>query len=226
MSKRRETAKRLGRKWKEKGHAYENLFNAAFDNRRKINYSKPTSDCTVDDATLRELASLWPGKRSVSLKSSSTATFHLGNIPELSDKPSYQASLHKKVVGKKMATCGIHSKSWEEQLAALKNPKFWHRYLLAKGELYVQLQEDRKTYVFFAMEDVISLICEKAEWRLLETGRIKGDLPIVTDKGAIRKAAVLTFEYKSFALGFHSGNNAYVFCEVLKQHLQHKSIVQ
>ena len=225
MSKRSETGKKLGRKWKLKGHAHENLFNANFDKRKNINYSEPSSDCEIDDNVLREVASLYAGGRTVSLKSGSTAQFHLGNIPELSDKDFFKASLHKKIVRNKPATCGVHSRSWAEQLEVLKSPSFWVKYL-GKGDFYVQLERDQKNYAYFSMKDVIRFICERTEWRLLETGRIKGDLPEKTSGRKAIKAAVLTFEYRpehgSFVLGAHGGENGYRFCDILKQNLNHK----
>lgn len=225
MSKRSETGKKLGRKWKLKGHAHENLFNASFDKRRAINWSEASSDCEIDDNILREVESLYAGGRKVSLKSGSTAQFHLGNIPELSDKEVFKASLHKKLLRNRPATCGIHSKSWGEQLKVLRSPSFWLKYI-GKGDFYVQLEKDRKHYAYFSMQDVIQFICKKAEWRLLETGRIKGDLPEKTSDGNYRKVAILTFEYRpehdSFVLGAHGGKNGYRFCEILKQNVPHK----
>jgi len=227
MSKRSETGKKLGRKWKLKGHAHENLFNASFDKRRDINFSEASSDCEIDDNILREVESLYAGGRKVSLKSGSTAQFHLGNIPELSDKDAFRASLQKKIIRNKPATCGTHNKSWDEQLKVLKNPSFWGKYI-GKGDFYVQLEKDHKNYTYFAMKDVIRFVCEKTEWRLLETGRIKGDLPEKTPSGKTKKAAVLTFEYRpehdSFVLGAHGGENGYRFCEILKQNLDHKTL--
>lgn len=225
MSKRSETGKQRGKRWKLKGHAHEGLFNASFDKRRDLNYSEASADCEIDDSTLEKIAPLGAGGRRVSLKSASTAQFHLGNIPELSDKDSFKASLRKKKIGNKLATCGVHSKPWSAQLAVLKDRTFWAKYL-GKGDLYVQLEKDKEHYVFFAMNDVIEFVCQKAQWRLLDTGRIKGDLPEKTATGDFKKAAVLTFEYRpehgSFVLGAHGGKNGYRFSEILKQHLKHK----
>jgi hypothetical protein len=109
----------------------------------------------------------------------------------------------------------------------LKSRSFWVRYV-GKGHFYVQLEKDQKSYTYFSMNDVIRFICERTEWRLLETGRIKGDLPEKTSGGKVKKAAVLTFEYRpehgSFVLGAHGGENGYRFCNILKQNLDHKTL--
>ncbi len=195
------------------------MFNARFFRKGALNLSGASSDCLINKSTAEKLSKLKVSGDSVSLKGSSTAQFHLGVIPELSDKESYKGSLVQAIVRGRTATCGTHSVPWEEQLRILRSVKFWKRYL-GKGDYYVQLGEDGKTYSFFSMRDVIDFIVRATKWRLLETGRIKGDLPDPTAKNPHRYSQVLTFEYRpehgSFVLGAHGGRNGFKFARILE----------
>ena len=222
MSKRVETGKKLGREWKEVGHANEFMFNAKFFKRQKLNFEGASADCLVNDKTFSSLARLGVEGREVSLKSGSTAQFHLGLIEELSQKEHYRRSLVTKILRGRPATCGTHHLPWDDQLLVLRSRSFWRKYL-GKGDFYCQLERDKASYTFFSMERVISFIIENTQWRLLETGRIKGDLPVKQKKGGFRYRAVITFEFRPektcFVLGANGGQNGYLFCDILKQHI-------
>lgn len=222
MSKRVETGRKLGREWKEVGHAAEFMFNAKFFKRDKLNFDGPSADCLVNDKTFESLRTLGVEGREVSLKAGSTAQFHLGVIDELSNKEHYKRTLATRMVRGRPATCGKHHLSWEDQLEVLRSKSFWRKYL-GKGDFYCQLEKDGKSYTFFSMEHVISFIVENAQWRLLETGRIKGDLPAAGKKGGFRLRPVITFEFRPekglFVLGANGGQSGYLFCDILKQQI-------
>lgn len=227
MANRKATGRRLGRQWKEEGHANEFMFNAKFFRRSPLNFAAASADCIVNDETQAKLAGLGVEGRMVSLKSGSTAQFHLGNIEELSDKAAYERSLTQRSVRGRLATCGTHSISWDQQQVVLRDADFWWR-ILGKGDYYCQLEKGRVNYTFFAMREVIQFIVDQAEWRLLETGRIKGDLPRKLVNGRVKLTQVLTFEYRpehgSFVIGAHGGQNGFKFNEILKQHIRYKTL--
>ncbi len=222
MSKRSETGRKKGKRWKAKGHAEEALFNARFNRAEKLNMSGASADCRVDDETAAELVSLNVQGREVSLKAGRTAQFHLGDIPQLSDKSYYHGTLRQVMVGGRVQTHGSHRQSWSQQVAVLSSEEFWSEYL-GKGDYYVQKLPGGKQYVFFAMKDVVKFVASRTIWRLLETGRIKGDLPVRNSTGVESSRAVLTFEYReshgSFALGAISGSNAHLFARILQQNI-------
>lgn len=162
------------------GHTEEKLFNQQFGNEDdKINFSGNTYDCLI---TNPEYLHLFDKEPTISLKCGQTIQFHLGNIPELSDKEYYKSSIK---VNTKEESCGQHSISFEEQLLHLKSVEFWNKYL-KKGNYYCHLINGE--YIFIDMDDVIKFIIENVSWRLLDTGRIKGDL--------FNKKGVITFEYR------------------------------
>lgn len=227
MTKRQETGRRMGRQWKELGHAREHVFNALFHRRGPLNTTGASADCEVNDETAERLADLGVIGRRVSLKGGASAQFHLGVIEELSDKEEYKNSLTTRMVRDKPATCGTHSVNWYAQQQVLRDESFWQRRL-GKGDYYCQIEKDNKGFTFFSMADVIRFIVEKTRWRLLETGRIKGDLPRINKDKSATLVQVLTFEYReehdSFVLGAHGSRNGYKFCYILKQHIKYKTL--
>jgi hypothetical protein len=198
------------------------MFNAKFFSRDPLKFSSASADCQINEETALLLAELGVAGRTVSLKSGAAAQFHLGTIEELSDKDSYKKSLEKRVVRGRAATCGTHSKTWTEQQQVLADVEFWNRRL-GKGDYYCQLESDKVSYTFFAMSEVVRFISEHARWRLLPTGRIKGDLPDPTKGNQEKMSAILTFEYRpehqSFVIGAHGGQNGYRFTQILKKHI-------
>lgn len=209
---------------KNSGHASEVAFNSLFGQKstKEMNFSGAGADCEVQKKVYTDLLRKELGLKSftVSLKSAKTWQFHLGVVPELSDKEFYAKSLHTIKKGNKMVTSGIHSLDWENQLKVLKSKSFWEKYL-KKGELLVYTI-DKETYYFFKMDDVIDFIRKNFVWRLLETGRIKGD--VFNKAGKLQKGRI-TFEYrddetkKCFVLGAHSGKNGHLLFLILKEYL-------
>jgi len=70
------------------------------------------------------------------------------------------------------------------------------------------------------MIDVINFIVERCTWRLLSTGRLKGDFEDKSSKS--KKRAILTYEYrtkhKSYFLGASGGQGKF-FIQLLKQNI-------
>lgn len=237
-TKRVESMSRKGREVKESGHAWEVVFNAYFHKRQGIlNLSGASNDCFITDIkSLEVLKPLNVDGFRVSLKSGNTWQFHLGAIPELSDKNFYLSSL-KKIIPpgkKKEETHGTHHISFERQLEVLKDPKFWWTYL-GKGD-YLCFTNRVGLWRFFSMKDVINFIITNTSWRLINTGRIKGDLlkEIINKDGSrtFRKYSVITFEYNekknSFFLGAGGGQgegaNGFRLMQILSNNIQYRDI--
>jgi hypothetical protein len=201
---------------KELGHAEERTFNAFFGNKnqRDVNYSNPSSDNEVTNRQYQEELTSKLGKLksfNVSLKSGVTWQFHLGRIDELSP-----LSKIKVIKTSKGETKLIHSISFLKQQSILSNSSFWLKYL-GKGDLLCY-NDKKKKYTFFRMDKVIQFICEKVEWRILDTGRIKGDL--LLNK---KRRSILTFEYRDtknqFAIGAMGGKSGLLLFEILRSNL-------
>lgn len=199
------------------GHKKEKIFDQKFNKGNgSINFSGASEDCTIDknDPILPLLESkLGLKANTVSLKSSNTIQIHLGNIPELTNKQEY-------CVVSQNPTCVDHKVSFQDQKAALAKTSFWNKYL-KKGEYLVYQQKDG-SYVFFNMNSVINYIIKNCKWRLLPTGRLKGDF---YNKNKKKLVQYLTYEYrakkKAFVLGAHGGKKGYEFIELLKLNLNH-----
>tara|TARA_R100000152_G_C6777177_1_gene206872 strand:+ start:123 stop:776 length:654 start_codon:yes stop_codon:yes gene_type:complete len=200
---------------KRRGHAREREFNRVYGYEDDdINHSGASADCEIREGheILEELHShIGSSSRSVSVKGGNTIQIHLGNLPELTDKERYRILSHG-------PTCVDHGVSFAEQVNFLKTPSFWNKYL-KKGDVMAYSYDDGK-HVFFNMDDVVNFICERIEWRLLHTGRLKGDFV-----SGNSKKQLLTYEYrskkKSFVLGAHGGSKGREFIEVLKANLRH-----
>ena len=95
------------------------------------------------------------------------------------------------MVNDKYETHWKYSNSFDNQKLYLKSYDFWKKYL-KKGNLLCY-NDKRGNYTFFKMDSVIDCIRKNFKWRLLETGRIKGDCFI---DGKIRKG-VITIEYRN-----------------------------
>lgn len=214
---------------KNSGHASEVAFNSLFGKKsvKDMNFSGAGADCEVQKENyikvLKDKFNI--EKFTVSLKAAKTWQFHLGVIPELSDKEIYIRSLKTISLKNKSVTSGTHNIDWEKQQEVLRSKSFWDKYL-KKGELLVYTS-DKESYYFFRMDDVIDFIINNFSWRLLETGRIKGD--VINKSGKIQKGRI-TFEFrdddskKCFVLGAHSGQNGHKFFLILKEFLDFELI--
>jgi len=238
--KRVQSMSKKGREVKESGHAWEVVFNAYFHKRQGVlNLSGASNDCFITDIkSLEKLKPLNVEGFRVSLKSGNTWQFHLGAIPELSDKNYYLNSLRKVIQPgkKKEETCGTHHIPFEKQKEVLTDPNFWWSYF-GKGD-YLCYTNRVGQWRFFAMRDVINFIINNTSWRLIHTGRIKGDLlkEIKKKDGStiIRKYSVITFEYNekknSFFLGACGGQgegaNGFRLMQILSDNIPFEDIVK
>ena len=200
------------------GHKREHTFNKKFgDKNADINYSGASSDCEIKDADfLNELKkSISTGSPFVSLKSSRTIQIHLGNIPELTNRSHWNKTLGKTAKG---ATTGQHGIPFVDQQKVLKSRSFWNKYL-KKGDVLSYLQKDG-SYIFFNMDHVIDFIITNCHWRLLSTGRLKGDF-YNSEKN--KSVQYLTYEYRSekklFVIGAHGSSKGFEFIQLLKLNL-------
>jgi hypothetical protein len=236
-SSRSESMKLIGRVVKERGHAYEVVFNSLFNKRQKhLNFSGASSDCFVSgDEILNKLKPLGVKGETVSLKASDTWQFHLGNLTELSDTKYYKNSIRQIIPEgkKKPQTWGQHNKTFDEQLKVLNDKDFWWKYL-GKGD-YLCYTNRKGLWRFFSMTSVIEFITTHTEWRLLDTGRIKGDyrVNIKNDKGdsSIKLyKGVITFEFRdeehkqTFVLGAHGAKNGYKFMTILSSYIPYVDV--
>ena len=213
---------------KRGGHLREQIFSNQFTRGRmsvlneQVNYSGSSADGVITQEDFKWIISELKTKDgSVSIKGGNNFQFHLGNIPELIDynslveekKPSPKRPL-------KLETHFSSSISHAEQLAALKSKKFWEKYL-KKGEILAIDHESQ--WHFFSLDDVIHLLIsgEFLVWRILSTGRIKGDC-FFSDG---RKRVGITFEHRfeknQSVLGAHGGGaGKKTFFPWLQDHLE------
>jgi hypothetical protein len=233
---RSESMKKIGRVVKERGHAYEVVFNSLFNKRQKLNFSGASSDCFISgDDIEQKLKPLNVNGRLVSLKASNTWQFHLGKIPELSDTDFYKKSLKQIIpAGKsKPETCGRHNISFEKQEVVLRTKSFWKKYF-GKGD-YLCYTDRKGLWRFFSMNDVIDFIIENTNWRLLHTGRIKGDYELQVKKanGEVTTKTfkgIITFEFRNedhkqtFVLGAHGGTNGLKFMEIISSYIPYVDV--
>lgn len=206
---------------KELGHAEERTFNAFFGdkNKRDTNFSGSSADNEISNSKFQKIINDKLGildSFKVSLKSGDTWQFHLGRIDELS--PLSKIKIEK---NSNNETRVVHSLSFDEQKNQLINYDFWKKYL-GKGDLLCY-NDKKKKYTFFRMDSVINFICNKINWRLLDTGRIKGDALLMN-----KKRSVLTFEFRNkknqFALGAMGGKSGLLLFEILKQNIEFSEI--
>ncbi len=198
---------------KIKGHQNEIDFNIRFGDRQaKINYSGASSDCVIKDKSFLKLLKKRIKIRgnNVSLKSGNTIQIHLGWLPELTDKNIWMRNLHREVIKGKEVTTSGHGIDFNKQKSVLKRFSFWKKYL-GKGEILCY-RESEDEWIFFNMDDTINFIIDNFEWRLLDTGRLKGDYS---------GKQYLTYEYRSehhkecFVLGAHGSKKGKEFIDLL-----------
>lgn len=190
--KRRETCKKIGSEKKKTGHAREEIFGDMFCDKTPIT-TKAEADKTITDpfllANLRMKLGVLSGQTSI--KSGNNIQFILGNIPEVTDA--------------------------DNKLEAIATPIVWNKYLrksMSRKPADVLAYREDKRWIFFNMEDVIRFILSSAQWRMLSTGRIKGDFSDSSKKG---KRQYLSYEYrkgKGYFLG-ENGNKGKPFIQLL-----------
>ena len=200
---------------KRKGHKREANFNKVYGcSDATINWSGASPDCEIrlDHPIIQILnTKLGISGNSVSVKGGNTIQFHLGRLPELTDESRMKVRKVKKTIVE-------HGISFTDQKAVLKGNAFWNKYL-RKGDILVYDYDNGKR-IFFNMDDVIEFICTRCTWRILETGRLKGDF---VSGGSTRQ--FLTYEYRSkkrlFVMGAQGGKCGKRFIELLQSQLRH-----
>lgn len=212
-------------KVKKDGHKREEKFNRDHGNLNEtINYSGASSDCNLyrlSSAKLISDISQKIGSRDedhikISLKGGRTIQIHLGKVPELT---SSNFKIEENI---KKETKVFHEISFFEQEKVLKSTQFWNKYL-AKGEiLCYDNDEGKRTY--FNMNHVVQFVIDHFQWRLLDTGRIKGDFVDPTTN-SIPKGfkGIFTYEYRSekkcFVLGAHTSSKGKQFIQTLEKYI-------
>ncbi len=148
--------------------------------------------------------------------------FHLGDIPEIGSISYYEKSIKRNKINNKYLECGCYDIPWNNQLKHLKSPLFWEKYF-CKGHSIFCFSNDNFEYFFFNIHDIVNFIILNTKWRLLETGRIKGDLSLENGK----KVTIFTLEFrneshkKCFVLGAHGGGKGIQLFLILLRQINH-----
>jgi hypothetical protein len=208
--KRKASCKAVGGAKKRGGHALEHLHDSIVGVKCETTSTKAEADCHISAENPRgaELLSELEAKfgeklQYCSVKSGNNLQFVLGNIPEI-----------------------VEVMEPDAKLAAIKEPALWKKYLgkaqsAKPADLLVYYHSTKKSWTYFKMAAVIAFIVEAATWRILSTGRIKGDFQNGSAKGF---SQYLTYEYrqthKSHFLGANGGKGL-PFVELLKAKLPH-----
>ena len=220
---------------KKLGHNAEVEFNLIFGGTtlQDLNLSGSSEDCFIDKKVYKKLIqnqlNYYEENLSVSLKSAKTWQFHLGRIDEISTLDFIKSNISTRIKenGKNL-TIVKYSNSFDKITQVLRSVEFWKRYL-KKGNLLCY-NDKKGNYTFFEMNKVIKCIIDNFEWRILESGRIKGDC-IISEK---LKKGVLTIEFRNelhkqcLVLGAHGGKensaNGYRLFLFLKEKIKYSLI--
>ena len=148
--------------------------------------------------------------------------FHLGDIPEIGSIEYFSKSIKKKKLNSKFVECGEYNVDWITQLKNLKSTDFWEKYF-CKGHNVFCFSNDNYEYFFFNIHEMVDFIIKNTTWRLLETGRIKGDLNL-NEKNSV---AIFTLEFrneshkKCFVFGAHGGGKGIQLFLILLRNIKH-----
>jgi hypothetical protein len=148
--------------------------------------------------------------------------FHLGDLPEIGSINFFAKSIKKVKVKNKTLECGTHDIDWDTQINQLKSFSFWEKYF-CKGHNVFCFSNDNYEYFFFNIHDMLLYIIDNTKWRLLETGRIKGDLSLEDGKSI----TIFTIEFrneshkKCFAFGAHGGGKGIQLFLILLRNIKH-----
>lgn len=191
--KRKASCKAVGSEKKRMGHRHEDTFGDRFCDPTAITY-KAEADKNITNKNLLETlnTAIGPLKTgAASLKSGNNLQFTLGNIPEITDA--------------------------EDKLSAMSKRSLWEKYLAkshSANPASILCYKTDAGWTFFNMGDVLDFIVARATWRLLPSGRIKGDF---------NGTQYLTYEYRSthgsYFLGAN-GNKGKPFIALLKANLR------
>ena len=148
--------------------------------------------------------------------------FHLGDLPEIGSINYFVNSIRKIKIGEKELEYGSYDKDWDTQIKQLKSASFWEKYF-CKGRSVFCFSNDNYEYFFFNIHDMVDYIIANTKWRLLDTGRIKGDLFLEDGKSI----AIFTIEFrneshkKCFVLGAHGGGKGIQLFLILLRKIKH-----
>lgn len=176
----------------------------------------------LDKAQHPEIVKAIDTEGKVMLRVGKNWQFHLGDLPEIGSINHFAKSIRKTKIKNKTLECGTYDNNWEYQVEQLKSTLFWEKYF-CKGHSVFCFSNDNYEYFFFNIHDIVNYIISKTNWRLLNTGRIKGDLS-VENKTSI---TIFTIEFrneihkKCFAFGAHGGGKGIQLFLILLRNIKH-----
>lgn len=191
--KRIESCKKVGSEKKHKGHKREKDFLKIYnitelDKPTTYGATSDTSICSTHPICDKLYETIQYSNLNVSNKSGNNIQLTLGNIPELKNIDADKLNKDKEYVRNIFNIYLKKSNSSKPAgIIAYKDTK-------------------NKKWIFFNTDDVIDIIVNKCKWRMLESGRIKGDFDDNSKKGY---SQYITYEFrsthKSYFLGFNGG---------------------
>jgi hypothetical protein len=136
---------------------------------------------------------------SYTMKSGKNWQFHLGRLGDYMDQWKHEISPCGRLVRYGVPEELIYEDLYSEQFV---------RSFILKENYLVSMDSDQ--WIIFSCDDILELLLnpEIMQWRILESGRIKGDI-----LGNWGKRSIFTIEYraephkKSFVLGAHGGGS-------------------
>jgi hypothetical protein len=196
--KRIESCRLIGGQKKKDGHKIEEEFGKKYCNPSEITYKAEADKTITNEKYLQELKKeLGVVSGRASIKSGNNTQFTLGKIRELENA--------------------------DNKREVLRRTEFWEKYV-GKSESAspadVLVYRDEKRWIAFNMHHVVKFIALNALWRILNSGRIKGDFKDSSKKGSRQ---YLTYEYrkgKGYFLGAN-GNKGKPFIYLLMENLPH-----
>jgi len=201
--KRIDSCREIGEKVRRIGHAREVQFKTQFNSITELNHPsyKAEADASFDsDHPIQRilLEKLDISGTSCSIKSGRNLQFLLGRLPEIE-----KISKH----------CAERLNNDHEFCRSLFNQYLGKSISDLPAELLVYYYNDR--WIFFSMNDVISYIVEKCQWRLTPSGRsLKGDFRDSSRKGMRQYLTIEVRKGKGTFLGAN-GNRGRPFIELL-----------
>ena len=181
-----------------------------------------SKDIFLDRAQYPEIAKAIDTEGKLMLRTGKNWQFHLGDLPEIGSISHFAKSIRKIKVQSKILECGTYDKIWESQVEQLKSASFWAKYF-SKGHSVFCFSNDNHEYFFFNIHDIVNFIISNTNWRLLNTGRIKGDLTLANGNSI----TIFTIEFrneihkKCFAFGAHGGGKGIQLFLILLRNIKH-----